>query len=1085
VRSEIQTILKEFITNERIQKLNDLLYHIDPNQTVPFNTYFDLGSEFHNLLKKSKKIENEIGINPLCKSIGKLTILEKTTILNNTPVFFQEIQTKIVNEQILIEEIGNPFLNPILHHTLKINHNSEINTFEDVRKICSNFNFQIDEKSFFIGNFHPNRFEIYRDLSEIIEINKVSSVLAKLLMLEDETEEYYFDLQRKPLLQEDFDQKKTLELLKSTSVLVHGPPGTGKSQLIVNAIGQALESNLSILIASEKKAALDAVYNRLKSLDLHRFCLVNFSKNENKHLIRDLKKTWDYINQLNENNQVIFDQNFPYFKLIDQILSRKSNEEIRLKQLVSQLDKDNFLFIPNEIELFAFNENQHIIESLNDELFHLLNKLNFNQKWDEIKIIEITSECRQLIETLSRYQAIETIDDIDKLVRNLLLIQGFSSTIYQKYGNIIHNNPKNIKRLYANYLKLQKNQAKWDGRINHWIKLPSYSELELIKELAVKKGITNRIRFKSTWKKWVRTTKLEPITICNEMQDYLKFKEEETKFSIILKEIGIDSTQDLKLINEITSNHPKEDWNWYLVLDDELKNNYKNVHVKVADLKLLLNRNFNFKNDYSIVSFLEQIHRKKNEILNEFIILENLSSSIRSLLQKCSSKKEFNYQFHKSFWKKTYGNLEIPSRVIQKEWIQASLRFEKVKKQNSKSYATSLSQKIKSTFDQYNLLIETPNRKLNSKELILKTELKNGKRILIKEFRKSKQYVNLRRLYESDAKHWVVILKPILMLHPQRIASYFPPIPGLFDIGIIDEASQMPFKNAIGTLQRTKRILIAGDENQMDPSYFFSSNDNEYSIFHQAKYHLNNTELTHHYRSESEDLIAFSNNYFYENKLRFIERANTNSKQNIIHHFVNNGNYKDGINENEAKKVSEFLSGIIKNIGKETSLGIIAFSEAQLRSIILKIPSTDQKTINELQDKNQLFFKTLDQVQGDECDFLIISFGYGKNEDGNFEMRFGPINQIGGDKRLNVLFSRAKKEIHFFSSVRYQDFPISKNESVNLLKHWFLLLVNSKTSRSKTYEIHILDILEKARDVDDFTHLVSIYHERGWKILTS
>jgi superfamily I DNA and/or RNA helicase len=500
---------------------------------------------------------------------------------------------------------------------------------------------------------------------------------------------------------------------------------------------------------------------------------------------------------------------------------------------------------------------------------------------------------------------------------------------------------------------------------------------------------------------------------------------------------------------------------------------------------MILTSYFNFKNDDNIIDLFKQIHSHKKSILHDLYLIETIPNSIRNLLQKSSSLEEFHFQIHFSIWKKCFGNLEIPTRAIQKEWIQSALRYEKMKLQKSKSNASDIIRKIKDQFDYYHKIIETPKRKLNSEEQQLKSELKNGKNILVKEFGKSRQHIGLRQLYESDAKKWVFALKPILMMHPHRIATYFPADPGLFDLGIIDEASQMPFSNAIGTLQRVKRVLIAGDENQMDPSHFFSSNDNEHSVFHQAKYHLHNAELTHHYRSESEELISFSNRFFYENKLRFIESANSDSKKRVIHHYVNNGNYHDGVNENEAQDVCDFMISRIQNINTDLSIGIVAFSEAQLKTIIKKIPSQFLPLVDELHESNRLFFKTLDQVQGDECDLLIISFGYGKNKDGNFEMRFGPINQLGGEKRLNVLFSRAKKENHFFSSVKYVDFAESKNDAVNIFKQWFAFLEESNVKNLKSYEIHVLDILEESRDVDDFTHLIYLYDERGWKILTS
>jgi superfamily I DNA and/or RNA helicase len=481
----------------------------------------------------------------------------------------------------------------------------------------------------------------------------------------------------------------------------------------------------------------------------------------------------------------------------------------------------------------------------------------------------------------------------------------------------------------------------------------------------------------------------------------------------------------------------------------------------------------------------EDILINKKAILKEIILIKQLPISVQDVLHKFESIAEINGQIYWSVWKKYFPNLDVPFEKTLKDWIRASLHFEKNKKQDFKSNSVKIIRSIKQKFDSYHQLIETPNRKLSQEEQILKNELKVGKKILVKEFGKTKQHIGLRKLYESEAKKWLEVLKPILMMHPLRIATYFPPEPGLFDLGIIDEASQMPFKNSIGTLQRVKRILIAGDENQMNPSIFFSSNDDDHSVYHQAKYHLKNIELKHHYRSESEELIAFSNRYFYENKLRFIEKANFPQKQSVMHHFIEKGNYRDGVNEHEAQNVSNFIIEQIGKITDEISIGIVAFSEIQLKTIAQKIPSQYETIIEELEESNRIFFKTLDQVQGDECDILIISFGYGKNEEGRFEMRFGPVNQSGGEKRLNVLFSRAKKEIHFFSSVKFNDFPPTKNDAVQLLKNWFALLEVKESKKMKSYKIHLLNILEKSKNSDDFTHLINQYYNRGWEILTT
>jgi hypothetical protein len=370
---------------------------------------------------------------------------------------------------------------------------------------------------------------------------------------------------------------------------------------------------------------------------------------------------------------------------------------------------------------------------------------------------------------------------------------------------------------------------------------------------------------------------------------------------------------------------------------------------------------------------------------------------------------------------------------------------------------------------------------LSAEKKIFRNQLKKGKTILVKEFSKKKNFMSLRGLYESDARHWLILLKPILMMHPQRISTYFPPEPGLFDIAIIDEASQMPFSHSIGTLQRAKRLLIAGDDQQMEPSSFFKiQSENDCSVFHQAKYHFENVSLTHHYRSEHKQLIEFSNQNFYFNKLRCISNAKITSKNCLQHHYIPNGIYNEGVNTIEAKEIANYYSQLPT---LDDKIGIVAFSEQQLTCIKNELISSGSVSLSDIEEGNQLVLKTLDQVQGDEFDTLIVSFGYGKNKFGEFDMRFGPINHTGGSKRLNVLFTRAKKEIHFFSSVKRKDFPTTKNESVVLLIKWFDFLENQHRENPQIHEIEVFSILQQAKNAFDFTHLVSLYEQRVWKII--
>jgi hypothetical protein len=161
-------------------------------------------------------------------------------------------------------------------------------------------------------------------------------------------------------------------------------------------------------------------------------------------------------------------------------------------------------------------------------------------------------------------------------------------------------------------------------------------------------------------------------------------------------------------------------------------------------------------------------------------------------------------------------------------------------------------------------------------------------------------------------------------------------------------------------------------------------------------------------------------------------------KQPLVLHYIENGTYTERQNQNEAKEIVRFIQPLLKN--EKEKLGIVAFSLSQLSCILNQFSAREQLLIQDRIDNDTLFFKSLENVQGDECDQLVISFGYAKNSEGQFDMRFGPINEKNGDKRLNVLFSRARKKIDFFTSVKSEDFNMPSNNAVILLKKWHFML---------------------------------------------
>lgn len=290
--------------------------------------------------------------------------------------------------------------------------------------------------------------------------------------------------------------------------------------------------------------------------------------------------------------------------------------------------------------------------------------------------------------------------------------------------------------------------------------------------------------------------------------------------------------------------------------------------------------------------------------------------------------------------------------------------------------------------------------------------------------------------------------KPCWMMSPYSVAKTLPKISNLFDIIIIDEASQMLPQDAIGSMLRGKQIIIVGDNMQLPPSNLFSVNarsDNDYdtddeSILDQAMISFNPVRrLNWHYRSQHESLIAFSNQEFYENSLTvFPSPRGPSENLGVSYEYIKDAVYHKGTNPLEADEVVDRAIEHMQ-INKDISLMLVALNKAQAELISQKYETRkDNEYIQdcfEYEDKwastvEPFVIKNLETVQGDERDSIIISTVYGKEKDSEVVMqRFGPISGVNGHRRLNVLYTRAKKNVRVISSLRPNDIKVTSDSS--------------------------------------------------------
>lgn len=327
------------------------------------------------------------------------------------------------------------------------------------------------------------------------------------------------------------------------------------------------------------------------------------------------------------------------------------------------------------------------------------------------------------------------------------------------------------------------------------------------------------------------------------------------------------------------------------------------------------------------------------------------------------------------------------------------------------------------------------------------------------EMSKQQQYVAVRDL-TNRAGRALLELKPCWMMSPLAVAQYLTAGRFEFDLCIIDEASQMPPEDALGALVRCKQAVIVGDTNQLPPSNFFrkmlddEDADEDETVLEESVLELAKgafrpgRRLRWHYRSRHSGLIQFSNRHVYDGDLVVFPSASEEGADMGVSLVKVDGRYKAGVNADEARAMIVAAIAFAR-AHPERSLGIVTMNQKQ-RDLLQEewdsavahdadASAYVEKWATEKDGIEEFFIKNLENVQGDERDVIFIGTVYGPETPGGPVMqRFGPINGIAGKRRLNVLFSRAKKQIVTFSSMTSADVRAEEhgNAGAYMLKRW-------------------------------------------------
>ncbi|MHA1339915.1 MAG: DUF3320 domain-containing protein [Promethearchaeota archaeon] len=878
----------------------------------------------------------------------------------------------------------------------------------------------------------------------------------------------------------DSSQMKAIQFAKKgASMVIRGPPGTGKSQVISNIIAECLGANKKVLFVAEKRAALDVVKRRLDKCGIGDFCLELHSDKANKveilrQIDRSLKselkeKTYDkkkyksLLQQRMRLNEYLKNIHEPLGKTGTSLYQRIGEyERLRHIPLIKASIRDP-LNITDE-QLFKIED---LLAQL--EVYKNIIRDYDSNPWKDVEFANYSEELKnEIFEDLTNLidyskQISQTLSVIEtkfklKPIKNQQQMSAYGDFFNQFYDSALpldftgvspNMKKKELKNLEKQIQKVAKNFRKGKNVLAYAQAIVDFKEAYLAKPYRFDySGLEKEIR---------------PLIDLNEKIKVLKAK---------LKPLF-----DARVKEGATK---ENEWQWNVEVADNILSNINSFNEWVS-VQIIIQQ----LNELGLKDFIFQLMNNKDldPNLNLFDLFRKsyLYAWIQTGMRKFPNLANFNPKYYRDIVKKFK---KIDEEIIKiNRYRLAKKLFEQRPKPNL------LSGSLKSS--EYNILMREMMKKRNVKPL--------------------RQILALTRNY-------IAKIKPCFLMSPLSIAKYLPIeyFLGFFDVVIFDEASQVAPEDALGAIIRGKQLIVVGDEKQLPPTSFFSSNlydsmddfaadvDTFDSILEECTgIGFPTIMLNYHYRSKKEGLISFSNYHFYDNNLytfpdlvrKGIENADdVRLLPAVEFHYLPDGIYDKGktrTNKVEAREVAKaIIQHFINNEKNGTifSLGVVAFSEAQRNAIynelekILKKNPDLEILIHKFDEFNNepLLIKNLENIQGDERDFIFFSVGFAKDENGNFSLNFGPINKPGGERRLNVAITRARYHVKIFCSFLPYEIDISKTRSAGVHRLFEYL----EYARTGTFG-QVVDAEKSAGDVLQAQFeaaVIEALEERGYKV---
>jgi len=885
------------------------------------------------------------------------------------------------------------------------------------------------------------------------------------------------------------------------SFVLHGPPGTGKSQTITNIIANALNDGKRVLFVAEKQAALSVVKKRLDSLGLGDFCLELHSNKTNKTEV--LQKLTTTLSMAGETEKVRLTEKSRAISQLKEDLSQPMIALHKKRRLGLSVYEALLVCLKNKSAPDIMNIESSFYDGLTKEKIDTYERMMLeaaaaakecggvhNSPFANVNLAEYSPVVRDHVYCASEVVIAEIKHLKNYLALFLELYRQNVSTMTRKKLDTLYDIANRLQSGALNkYFKTDDEQffaffnanRRLDTALEKYFK--RYKKLVDVEDEYVTLG-----KWLDAGDKDFETDK----TIRNIVKKLLKFS-----LQTVSKEDILQDLETLYTIHEAmhcirTSTNLSQYFTYAfgrVDFFDARKNFLKELYaLHEACSSVFMDYNPDSFNSmciraasgysapvldgliYSIESFRraeESFHvatMGEQSKIPEEDVLEYYTSKAGALIENidmlapwCMYKKttqaldEAGLTFITAALES--GNVTGENIVnsfeknIYKNFLQTNIPLDPVLAQFSAAVCEEKTESLRLTMEEFSRLTKEAIRaKLISRlptqstEGSLSIEVANFNRLAKSNLRG----MGLRKLFE-EIPELLGTIAPCMLMSPITVSQYLQPQNGLFDLVIFDEASQIPTAEAISSLARGKAAIVVGDPRQLPPTTFFQTNyvdeenleseDMESVLDDCLAVNMPQRHLTWHYRSKHESLIAFSNVMYYENRLcTFPSPDSLNSK--VRFEFVEEGIYDRGFSKKNKAEGDALVKEVLRRLTdpklQKSSIGIVTFSNVQKDYIERKLAAeiAEKRLEREAYDREEpLFVKNLENVQGDERDVILFSVCYGPDKLGRISLNFGPLNQAGGWRRLNVAVSRAREEMVIFSSMTGAMIDLSKTNS--------------------------------------------------------